>query len=196
MAVDTKLLTQLRQLTGAGVVDCQAALQEANSDLDKAIEILRKKGAIKAAKKAASRTAGEGIIESYIHNNGKVGVLVKLLAETDFVARNQEFKELAHDLALQIAATNPSYLRPEDIPKKEIETEKEIYRAQLKNEGKPKAAWDKIIAGKLAKYYQQVCLLQQPFIKDDKLTIEQLIAQKIAKIGEKIEVAEFTRYQI
>jgi len=196
MAVDTKLLTQLRQLTGAGVVDCQAALQEANSDLDKAIEILRKKGAIKAAKKAATRTAGEGIIESYIHNNGKVGVLVKLLAETDFVARNQEFKELAHDLALQIAATNPSYLRPEDIPKKEIETEKEIYRAQLKNEGKPKAAWDKIIAGKLAKYYQQVCLLQQPFIKDDKLTIEQLIAQKIAKIGEKIEVAEFTRYQI
>ena len=190
MAVDTKLLTQLRQLTGAGVVDCQAALQEANSDLDKAIEILRKKGAIKAAKKAATRTAGEGIIESYIHNNGKVGVLVKLLAETDFVARNQEFKELAHDLALQIAATNPSYLRPEDIPKKEI------YRAQLKNEGKPKAAWDKIIAGKLAKYYQQVCLLQQPFIKDDKLTIEQLIAQKIAKIGEKIEVAEFTRYQI
>ena len=103
---------------------------------------------------------------------------------------------MAHDLALQIAATNPSYLRPEDIPKKEIETEKEIYRAQLKNEGKPKAAWDKIIAGKLAKYYQQVCLLQQPFIKDDKLTIEQLIAQKIAKIGEKIEVAEFTRYQI
>jgi elongation factor Ts len=196
MAIDTKTLTALRQRTGAGLAACQAALAEANGDIEKAIEILRKKGALKAAKKSAERSADEGLIESYVHNNGKVGVLLKISCETDFVARNKEFQELAHDIALQIAATNPSYIKPEDIAAKEIAKEKEIYAEQLKAEGKPAKVQKDIIEGKLEKYYQQVCLLKQPFIKDDQLTIEKLITEKIAKLGEKIEVADFVRYHI
>ncbi len=196
MGIDTKVLAQLRDLTGAGVSDCQSALQESNGDIEKAIEILRKKGAVKAAKKSAERTACQGLIESYIHANGRVGVLLELRCETDFVARNQEFKDLAHDIAMQIAATSPIYIKPENVPTAEIEKEKEIYREQLKNEGKPENVREKIIEGKLNKYLQEVCLLKQPFIKDDKITVEELLTRAIAKIGEKIEVANFTRYQI
>lgn len=196
MAINTETLIKLRKITGAGVADCQAALDEAAGDIDTAIEILRKKGAIKAAKKSAERTAGEGLVESYIHSNGKVGVLVKLLCESDFVARTEEFKELAHDLAMHIAAAAPVYIVPADVPAEELAKEKEIYTEQIKAEGKPAEVLEKILAGKIDKYYEQVCLLKQPFIKDDSLTIEKLIEQKIAKIGEKIEVAAFIRYQI
>jgi len=196
MAIDTKTLLHLREITGAGMSDCKTALDESNGEIEKAIEILRKKGALKAAKKSAERIARQGVIESYIHGNGSVGVLLKLLCETDFVARTDDFKNLAHDIAMQIAAANPSYLRPENVPAEELNKEKEIYTEQLKTEGKPEAVMAKIIDGKVQKYYEQVCLLKQPFIKDDKITIEKLIEQSIAKIGEKIEIAEFARYQI
>jgi len=196
MAVDTKNLMRLRDITGAGINDCKLALDESGSDIDKAIEILRKKGALKAAKKSAERTAGQGLIESYIHAGGTVGVLLKILCETDFVARTDEFKQLAHDIAMQVAAGDPSYLKPADVPEAEIAKEKEIYTEQLKAEGKPANVIEKIMTGKLDKYFEQVCLLKQPFVKDDSLTIEKLIDQKIAKIGEKIEVVSFVRYQI
>ena len=196
MALDTKIIQQLREMTGAGLADCKVALDESGGDIPKAIEILRKKGAVKAAKKTAERTAGEGLVGTYVHSNGKIGVLVKVLCETDFVARNVEFQEFVHDLALQIAATSPTYLKPEEVPTAELEKEKEIYREQLKSENKPADVVEKIIVGKLEKYYSDVCLLKQPFIKDDKITVEQLVAQKIATIGEKIEVVGFSRLAI
>lgn len=196
MAIDTKKISKLRQATGAGIADVRAALVEAGEDEEKAIEILRKKGAVKAAKKMAERTTAEGLVESYIHANGKIGAIVQLQCETDFVARNQEFKTLAHDIAMQVAATSPLYLKPEDIPAKILAKEKEIYTEQLKSQGKPADQLDKIIAGKFEKYYQEVCLLKQSFIKDDKITIEKLIEEAIAKLGEKIEIVQFIRYQI
>jgi len=196
MAIDKNILIKLRDLTGAGVADCQKALKEAANDLDKAVEILRKKGALKASKKLAERTAKEGIIESYIHANARVGVLLELACETDFVARNEEFKNLAHDLAMQIAAANPLYISPAEVPDAELEKEKEIYAEQLKAEGKPAAVLDKIISGKLEKYYSEVCLLNQPFIKDDKISVKNLVDSKIAKLGEKIEIKRFCRFQI
>ena len=196
MAIDLTILTQLRNLTGAGVADCRAALAEADGDLERAIEILRKKGAVKAAKKISERTANEGLVESYLHPNGKLGVLIEVRCETDFVAHNADFRQLVHDLAMQVAAASPIYVKPENVPAAEVEKEKEIYRAQLKNDGKPEAMWEKIILGKLQKYYQEMCLLRQPFIKDDSLTVEQLVTDSITKLGEKIEVVAFTRYQI
>lgn len=258
MAIDTKLITKLRELTGAGMVDCKAALKEADNDIDKAVEILRKKGVMKAAKKL-DRTTKEGVIA--ITQEGNKAAIVGLACETDFVARNDDFiktveeftqklletgedefrswaeariknelivkigeniqlaffkviegeaigtylhsnkkiaaavilsqedKELAVDLAMQVAAMSPKYLKPEDVLAEELEKEKEIYREQLKDEGKPENVLDKIIEGKLSKYYQEVCLLKQPFIKDDKINIEELI-------NEKVEVIEFIRYQI
>jgi elongation factor Ts len=196
MALDTSLITKLRDMTGAGVADCKEALQEANNDLDKAVELLRKKGATKAAKKMAERTAGEGLIGSYIHANGKIGVLVELRCETDFVARNEAFQQLAKDISMQVAGANPLYLSPEDVTADVIEREKGIYREQLAAEGKPAEMIEKIIEGKLQKFYQEVCLLKQAFIKDDSITIEQLVQDNVAKLGEKIEVAKFVRYQI
>jgi elongation factor Ts len=196
MSIDAKIVKNLRDKTGAGMLDCQKALEEASGDLEKAVEILRKKGEIKAAKKSAERTATEGLIHAYIHSNGKVGVLLQLNCESDFVARNQEFKELAHDLALQVAAMNPLYLKPEDVPAEELVKEKEIIREQLVREGKPENVIAKIMAGKLQKYYAENCLLKQLFIKDDQLIIEDIIKDKIAKIGEKIEVGRFIRFEI
>lgn len=194
--MDTQIILKLRQLTGAGMSDCKKALDETGGDIEKAIDYLRKKGEVKAAKKAADRTAGEGIIHAYIHAGGKVGVLLQLNCETDFVARNQEFQNLAHDLAMHIAAAHPLYIKPEDVPQEEIEKEKSIYREQLKGEGKPENIIEKIMEGKVSKYYEEVCLLKQPYIKDDKKKVEQIITEAIAKIGEKIEVAKFARYQI
>ncbi|OGY46562.1 MAG: elongation factor Ts [Candidatus Buchananbacteria bacterium RIFCSPLOWO2_01_FULL_46_12] len=196
MAIDVKTITQLRELTGAGFVDCQQALAESGGELSKATEILRKKGAIKAAKKTSERTAGEGLVESYIHSNGKVGVLIEVRCETDFVARNESFKALAHDLAMQVAGANPLYVKQEEVPAAVIAKEKEVYAEQLKNEGKPAAMWPKIIEGKIKKYYQENCLMQQSFIKDDSLTIASLVEQRIFQLGEKIEVTKFVRYQI
>lgn len=194
--MDTKIILKLRELTGAGMTDCKKALDENNGDIEKAIDYLRKKGEIKAAKKSSERTAGEGIIHAYIHAGGKVGVLLQLGCETDFVARNEMFQNLAHDLSLHIAAAQPLYIKQEDVPSEEIEKEKSIYTEQLKMEGKSGEIIEKILAGKIAKYYEEVCLLKQPFIKDDKKKVEQVIAEAIAKIGEKIEVVKFARYNV
>lgn len=196
MSIDTQAITKLRQATGAGVVDVKKALEEAGGDEVKAIELLRKSGASKAAKKLAERTTGEGLVHSYIHSNGKVGSMLQIQCETDFVARNEDFKVLAHDIAMHIVAANPSYLKPEDVPMAEVEKEKEIYRELLKTEGKPADMIEKILTGKVEKYYSDVCLMKQAFIKDDKVTIEKLIEGSIAKIGEKIEIVKFSRFQI
>ncbi len=195
MAINAELITQLRTKTGAGIVDCKEALTEANGDLIKAEEILRKKG-LKTVAKKAGRSAKEGIVASYIHAGGKVGVLVELNCETDFVARNEEFQALAKDIAMHVAASAPEYLRPEDVPAAVLEKEKEILRAQLKAEKKPEAMMDKIIEGKLAKFYEEHCLLKQVFIKDETKKIEDLIKEKIAKVGENMELRRFTRYAL
>jgi len=194
MIADPKLVSQLRERTGAGIVECKNALDEAGGDIEKAIEVLRKKGEIKAAKKLNERTTKEGLIHAYIHANGKVGAMVEVSCETDFVARNEEFQAFVHDLAMQVAATNPLYVKPEDIPAEIVAKEKEMYLEEV--QGKPPAVIEKILEGKLQKYYSEVCFLKQSFVKDEDITIEELINQKIAKIGEKIEVKRFVRFQI
>lgn len=178
------------------MVDCKKALDEADGDFDKAVEILRKKGEAKATKKMTERQTKEGIVYSYIHSNNKTGALLELLCETDFVSRTDDFKNLAHDLAMQIVAMSPDYLSPEQVPQDLIEHEKEIYSEQLKNEGKPANIIEKIMQGKLDKFFEEICLLKQPFIKDDKIKVEDLIKQMIAKTGEKIELGRFVRFQI
>jgi len=195
MKIDIDLITTLRNQTGAGVADCREALLEAKGNLDKAVEILRKKGA-KIASKRADKKASEGIIYAYIHANNKVGALVELNCETDFVAKNEEFKKLAHDLAMQIAAQNPLYIGPDNVPEEVLNKEKELYKDQLLSEGKPEKMLDKIIDGKISKWYEEVCLLKQPFIKDEDITIEDLINEKIASLGENIKVGGFCRKQI
>ena len=196
MAIDQKLVVQLRSETGAGIVECKKALDEAEGDFAKAIEILKKKGEIKAAKKSAEREAKEGLVHAYIHANGKVGAMVLVSCETDFVARNEEFQAFVHDIAMQVAATNPLYIKPEDIPEETVAKEKEMYLEEFQGVEKPAGVVDKIIEGKLQKYYADACLLKQPFVKDEDITIEELINQKIAKIGEKIEVKKFVRFEI
>ncbi len=195
MDIDIKIIQKLRQETGAGMLDCQKALQESKGDLEEAKRILRKKGK-KIANQKENRETRAGLIEAYIHAGGKVGAMIELTCETDFVARNEEFKNLAHDLAMQVAATNPLYLTPEDIPEEVLEKEKEIIKDQLPDDKKKPEIIDKIIQGKLDKYFSEVCLLKQPFIKDDKLTIEDLIANKIAKIGENIKIKRFVRFSL
>jgi elongation factor Ts len=195
MDIDKKLIVQLRRQTGVGIVDCQKALQEADGDFDKALDILRKKGAQKGLKRA-DHEASEGVISSYIHNNKKVGTLIELACETDFVAKNEDFIALAYDLAMHIASENPLYISENDIEEKVINKEKEIYREQLQAENTPENLMDKIIEGKLQKYFSEVCLLKQKFIKDDSKTIKDLLDENIAKIGEKIEIKRFARYQI
>jgi len=193
---DVQTITRLREHTGAGMVDCKKALDEANNDFDKAVEVLRKKGEAKAAKKNAERTTSEGIVYSYVHSNNKAGAMLSLLCETDFVARTDDFVALAHDLAMQIVAMSPDYLSPIEVPSDIIESEKAIYREQLKAEGKPEEMIEKILEGKLNRFYSEVCLVNQPFIKDDKITIENLINQMIAKTGEKIEIGKFAKFQL
>lgn len=193
--VSAEVIKKLREQTGAGISDIKSALDEAAGDEQKAVEILRKTGQKIAAKKA-ERTTKEGLIDAYIHSNGKVGVLVLAACETDFVARNKDFKEFVHEVALQVAATNPTYLTPEEVPAEIIEKEKEIYREQLKSEGKNEAMLEKIIEGKLEKFYAEVCLLKQPYIKDDKITIENLLNNTIAKIGENIQIKQFVRISL
>lgn len=193
--IDTKLISTLREKTGAGIVDCKRALEESGGDIEKAIEILRKEGILKASKKMERQTR-EGLIYAYIHSNGKIGAMIEVNCETDFVARNNEFKELVHDLAMQVAATDPLYIKSEDIPAEVIEKEKDIYREAILAEGKPAEIVDKVIIGKLEKYYEEICLLNQPFIKEEKMKVAEVINQKIAKIGEKIEVKRFVRFQI
>ena len=196
MIVNPKLVAQLRAETGAGIVECKNALDEAGGDQKKATEILRKKGEIKAAKKSAERTTKEGLVHAYVHANGKVGAMIEMSCETDFVARNEEFQALVHDIAMQVAATNPLYVKPEDVPGEVVAKEKEMYLEEIRGQEKPPALVEKILEGKLEKYFEDVCLLKQPFVKDEDITIEELINQKIAKIGEKIEIKKFVRFQI
>ncbi len=195
MAGQSTLVKELREKTGAGILDCQKALQESANDIDKAIDYLRQKG-LAAAQKKAGRETNEGTISAYIHSGNRIGVLVEVNCETDFVARNEEFQTFVKDLALQIAASNPSFVKREDVPSELIEKEKKIYLAQAKEMGKPEPAWPKIVEGKLEKFYQESCLLEQAFIKDPGVSIKDLVAQKIAKIGENISIRRFTRYQL
>jgi len=186
---------QLREKTGAGMMDCKHALTEANGDMEKAIKILREKGLASAAKKAG-RIAAEGIVDSYIHLGGKIGVLVEVNCETDFVAKTPVFRQLVKDIAMQIAAANPLYLEPADVPAEVLEKEKEILRAQALNEGKPEKIIDKMVEGRLQKYYKEFCLLEQAFVKDPEKTIRDLVNEKIAEIGEKISIRRFVRYEM
>lgn len=196
MIANPKLVVELREQTGAGIVECKNALDEAGGDLNQAVEILKKKGEIKAAKKLAERTTKEGLVHAYIHANGKVGSMIEVSCETDFVARNEEFQAMVHDIAMQVAATNPLYVKPEDVPREVVSKEKEMYLEEIRGQEKPPAVVEKILQGKLEKYFEDVCLLKQPFVKDEDITIEEMINQKIAKIGEKIEVKKFVRFQI
>ncbi len=189
------MVKELREETGAGVLDCKNALQETDGDFDKAVEYLRQKG-LAAAAKRADRVANEGTIGNYVHAGSRVAALVEVNCETDFVANTDDFLALAHDLAMQVVAAKPRYLLPEDIPAEVIEAEKGNYRAQLEDSGKPEHVVDKIVEGKLQKYYQEVCLMQQPFIKDEGLIVQDLVAQMAAKLGENIVVRRFVRFEL
>ena len=193
--ISAALVKQLREKTGAGMMDCKNALSEVDGDIEKAIEFLRKKG-LATAQKRAGRALSEGTIQSYIHMNGKLGVLVEVNCETDFVAKNEDFQAFAKNIAMHIAASNPLGITPEDVPENVIETEKEIYRAQALEMGKPENVIDKIIEGKLKKFYEESCLLNQPYVRDTDMSISDLLNELIAKIGENISVKRFVRYQI
>src|SRR5437667_868003 len=186
---------ELRDQTGAPMMDCKKALTEANGDLEKAVIILRKRGAAVAQKKAA-RVTSEGSVAQYIHAGGKIGVLVEVNCERDFVARTDDFKELVHDVAMHIAATDPKFVRKEDVTKADFEREKDIYRSQAAATGKPPQVVEKIVEGKMSKFYEEVCLYEQPFIKDQTISIPQLIATKIGKLGENIAVRRFARFKV
>lgn len=188
------MISKIREMTGAGIVDVKKALEEVGGNSEAAIELLRKKGAIKAAKKSTERTAKEGLIECYTHAGGKVGVLVELLCETDFVARNEEFKQLAHDIALHIAAADPIYLASAAVPPEVVEKEKSMASDEFSGSGKPPAVIEKIVEGKIGKWYSDTCLMSQAFIKDEDVTIQDLINNVSAKVGEKIEVKRFCRF--
>jgi elongation factor Ts len=195
MAGASQLVKELREKTGAGILDCQKALQESGDDIEKAIDYLRQKG-LAAAQKKSGRETNQGLVHAYIHMGGKIGVLIEVNCETDFVARNEEFKAFVNDLALQVAAAKPSYVKREDIPKDIVDKERAIYEGQAKEMGKPPAAWPKIVEGKLEKFYQESCLMEQAFIKDPAVMVKDLLAQKIAKIGENMNIRRFTRYQL
>ena len=191
--ITAPMVGDLREKTGAGLLDCKKALTEADGNVEEAITILRKRGAASAAKKA-ERATREGLVESYIHVGGKVGVMIEVNCETDFVARTDEFKSLCRDLCLQIAAANPVCVRREDVPEADVAKEREIAAAQV--QGKPPAALQKIIEGKLEKYYSTICLLDQPFVKQPEKAVKDIITEKVAKIGENIQVRRFVRYQL
>jgi elongation factor Ts len=186
---------ELRERTGAPMMDCKQALTESKGDMDQAIVILRKRGAAVAQKKAA-RVTSEGSVASYIHAGGKIGVLVEVNCESDFVARTDDFKELVHDIAMHIAASDPKFVRKEDVTAEAYEREKDIYRAQAAATGKPPQVVEKIVEGKMGKFYEEVCLYEQPFIKDQTISISQLIAGKIGKLGENISVRRFARFKV
>lgn len=191
--ITAKMVSDLRARTGAGLMDCKKALQEASANVDEAIDLLRKRGQATAAKKAG-REASEGLIESYIHLGGKVGVLLEINCESDFVAKNEQFKLLARDICMHIAAASPEYVRREEVPAEVVEKEKAIAAAQA--EGKPPQAVQKIVEGKLEKVYSTVCLLEQPFVKEPELTIQDLLTKQIATIGENIVINRFSRFQV
>ncbi len=193
--INAALVKQLRDATGAGMMECKAALVEAKGNLDDATTILRKRGLAQATKKAG-RSTNEGLIGSYIHMGGKIGVLVEVNCESDFVARTDDFQNLAREIAMHIAAANPQYVRREDVPADVLERERAIYRGQMEGQNKPAAVIDKIVEGKLNSFYEQVCLLDQPSIRDPKLTIGQVVQAAIAKMGENIGVPRFVRFKL
>ncbi|MBR3750043.1 MAG: translation elongation factor Ts [Firmicutes bacterium] len=195
MNITAAAVSELRARTGCGMMDCKKALVECNGDAEKAIDFLREKGLAKAAKKA-DRNAKDGRIFSYIHNTGKVGVMVEIDCETDFVAKTEDFQQLGHDVAMHIAASNPQYVAPEDVPADVLDREKAIYREQLAAEGKPAQIIDKILEGKVRKFYEQVCLLEQPWIRDDEKKIKDLVIEQIAKMGENMKIRRFSRFSI
>jgi elongation factor Ts len=195
MDITAERVKELRERTGIGMMECKKALEEAAGDAEKAIEILRKKGHARAKDKAHRETS-EGMVGSYIHMNGKIGVLVEVNCESDFVARNEEFKDLLKNIAMHIAAARPKYIAPADVPADELEKEKDIIREQFKDSKKPPQIVEKIVEGKLAKFYEEVCLLEQPFIKDDKKRIKDLLAAFIAKFKENTRVSRFARFEI
>ena len=193
--ITAQMVKELRGATGSGIMDCKKVLAEADGDMDKAIELLRKKGLAKAAKRAG-RSTSEGIIYSYIHTGAKLGVLLEVNCESDFVAKTEDFENFAKDIAMHIAAANPVGLVPEDVDQSLIEKEREIYRAQMLEEGKPENIIDKIVDGKVEKFYKEVCLLSQQYIKDPQKTVEDVLKETIGKIGENIQIKRFARFQI
>ena len=193
--ISAALVKQLRERTGAGMMECKAALVEAGGDLDKGEVVLRKRGIASAAKKA-SRSTKQGVIASYIHSGNQLGVLVEVDCESDFVARTDDFQGLVHDIAMQIAAADPKFIRREDVTADVLEREKDIARTRAKNDGKPEKMLDKIVEGRLNKFYEEICLLDQQFIKENTVTVHDIIKQKIAKLGENIAVARFVRFKV
>ena len=195
MTIDAKIVKELRDKTGAGMMDCKRALVETDGDLEKAVEALRKAGVTKAQKKGV-RSAREGLVYSYIHHGGRLGVLVEVNCETDFVAKTDGFKELVHNLAIQIAATNPVSVSREQVPEVLVKSEQDIYTEQAKNSKKPDKMIEKIVTGKMDKYFQEICLLEQPFIKDPDKIVKDLITESIATLGENISVGRYIRYAV
>jgi elongation factor Ts len=195
MAVTTEQIKELREATGAGILDCRKALEQANGDFDKAVDFLREKGLATAAKRS-DRDASEGTVELYSHGNGRVGVMVEVNCETDFVARSEAFRTFAHEVALQIAAGAPRYLRPEDVPADVYEHEREIARARAREEGKPDAVLERIVEGRIEKFKDEVCLLRQPYIRDESITVEKLLLQNVAAIGENVIIRRFARWEL
>ena len=195
MKITASMVKELRDLTSAGMMDCKKALVESDGDIKKAVELLREKGQANAAKKAG-RITSEGVVSSYIHGNGRIGVLLEVNCETDFTARNDIFKELVRDIAMQVAASKPEYIKREEVPTEEIDKEKAILKAQALNEGKPEKIVDKMVEGRISKYYKQICLLEQPFVKNPDITIQQLIEEKINIIRENISVRRFVRFEM
>jgi len=195
VTISAVMVKQLREQTGAGIMDCKEALSECGGDVSKAVDFLRKKGLATAAKRAGRATT-EGIVESYIHMDSKLGVLVEINCETDFVAKNDDFKEFAKNIAMHITATNPVSIRQEDVPEEAIDKEKEIYRGQVLEMGKPEKIVDKIVEGKLKKYFKDNCLMNQAYVRDPNITIEDLLNETVAKIGENIIIKRFARFKI
>lgn len=195
MKITAQMVKELREATGAGVLDAKKALEAHDGDFDKAVDMLREKGAARAAKRAA-REANEGIIEMYAHPGNRVGVILELNCETDFVARNDTFTELAHELALHIAAMNPRYLTKEEVPQDELDREISVLKAQALAEGKPENIVEKIVAGRISKFYEEMCLLEQPFVKDDKVKIQDMLTDAIRVTGENVVIRRFARYEL
>jgi len=195
MAIDAKLIKDLREKTQAGIADCKKALEACDGDMEKAADYLREKGLTTAVKKSG-RIASEGVVESYIHGNGRIGVLIEVNCETDFVARNEIFKQFVKDMAMQVAASQPLYVAKEDVPADAIENEAKILKAQAINEGKPEAIAEKMVAGRISKYYDENCLLEQSFVKEPDLKVKDVLTQTIAKLNENIKVRRFVRYEM
>ena len=193
--VTASMVKELRERTGAGMMDCKRALQDTNGDIDKAIELLRERGLAAAAKKSG-RKAAEGLVDSYIHFGGKIGVLVEVNCETDFVAKTDDFKSFVRDIAMHIAAANPQYLSRDDVPQAVVDKEREILRVQTLNEGKPEKIADKIVDGRISKFFKEVCLLEQAFVRDPDMTVQDVVMENIAKFGENINIRRFVRYEM